>query len=154
VTRSKAASSLFLGALRFVCIPIFAAVGFLIGTPGFLINHEAFMRDFTYEMHHASTGHGLVFVGTGSGWIYHIIHSLLPGLGLPLLILTAIGILYALWKRSPADIAMLVFFIIYYAIIGSAQVKIRQIYAAVAPNPDGDGGAGICGHLESRSGAI
>jgi hypothetical protein len=114
-------------------IPIASVIGFLIGTPGILIDFEKFSRDFSYEMAHVRTGHGLVFTNTGPGWIYHLSHSFWPGMGLPLAILAGIGVLYALRKRSAADWCMLAFSIVYYAVIGAAQVRFARYTIPLLP---------------------
>lgn len=110
-----------------------AIVGFILATPGVFINQQQFIRDFVYEMHHASTGHGLVFVKTGSGYIYHLIHSLLPGMGLPILIISIAGILYAIKKHRPVDVALLAFVLIYYFMIGSAKVRFARYTIPMLP---------------------
>lgn len=109
------------------------AVGFFIGTPGVLLYQSEFMRDFLYELRHAATGHGLVFADTPIGFVYHISHSLLPGMGLPLLILAGIGLLYALVIRRPVDLTLLAFLLSYYFVIGIAQVKFARYTIPVLP---------------------
>lgn len=110
-----------------------AAAGFLIGTPGTLLYRDAFNRDFSFEMHHVQTGHGLIFTHTGSGFVYHITHSLWPGMGLPLLVLAGIGLLYALKKHSASDLTLLVFLATYYAVIGMAQVRFARYTIPLLP---------------------
>lgn len=109
------------------------AVGFFIGTPGVLLYQSEFARDFIYELRHAATGHGLVFADTPVGFVYHISHSLLPGVGLPLLILAGIGLLYALVIRRPVDLTLLAFLLAYYFVIGIAQVKFARYTIPVLP---------------------
>lgn len=109
------------------------AVGFLIGTPGALLYRSEFMRDFLYEARHAATGHGLVFAGTPIGFVYHVTHSLLPGVGLPLLVLAGIGVLYALVIRRPVDLTLLAFLLAYYFVIGIAQVKFARYTIPLLP---------------------
>ena len=109
------------------------ALGFLIGTPGALLNPERFWRDFRFEALHAQTGHGLVFANTGSGFVYHVTHSLAPGMGIPLLVLSGLGVLYAVRKRTPADFAMLAFLIAYYVVIGAAQVRFARYTIPILP---------------------
>jgi len=118
---------------RLFTIPVCAVVGFLLGTPGVMINYPKFTHDFMYEVQHVRTGHGLVFVNTGSGWVYHIVHSLLPGLGLPLLLLVACGVLYALKKRTVGDLVLLSFLVIYYLMIGAAQVRFARYIIPMLP---------------------
>lgn len=109
------------------------AVGFFIGTPGVLLYRSEFMRGFLYEVRHAATGHGLVFADTPVGFVYHVSHSLLPGVGLPLLILAGIGLLYALAIRRPVDLTLLAFLLTYYFVIGIAQVKFARYTIPMLP---------------------
>ncbi|HEY3297754.1 MAG TPA: glycosyltransferase family 39 protein [Armatimonadota bacterium] len=118
---------------RVISMLCIAAVGFLAGTPGVILNSAAFIRDFGYEMHHVQTGHGLVFVNTGLGWVYHFTHSLLPGMGLPLLLLACLGLIYALKKRTAADVAMVAFVLVYYLMIGAAQVRFARYIIPLLP---------------------
>ena len=114
-------------------ILITGAAGFLIGTPGAILDYGRFSRDFAYEVLHARTGHGLVFAQTGNGFVYHVMHSLWPGMGLPLLILAGIGILYALYRRTPADLALMAFAVVYYVVIGIAQVRFARYTIPLLP---------------------
>ncbi|MHB0913625.1 MAG: ArnT family glycosyltransferase [Armatimonadota bacterium] len=120
-------------ALKLPLTPTLAVIGFLAGTPGVILNTPKFLADFTYELHHASTGHGLVFVGTGLGWVYHIAHSLAPGMGVPMLLLAAVGVLHALRKRTPADVALLAFLLVYFLVIGAAQVRFARYVIPILP---------------------
>ena len=118
---------------KLVAIPIMAAVGFLIGTPGAVLNSGKFMQDFLYEVGHAGSGHGLVFVETAPAFIYHFTHSLWAGMGLPLLVLASIGLIYAARKRTASDLILLAFLIAYYAVIGMAQVKFARYTIPLLP---------------------
>ncbi|MCX6375651.1 MAG: glycosyltransferase family 39 protein [Armatimonadetes bacterium] len=110
-----------------------AALGVLIGTPGAVLNPDGFMRGFTFEMHHARTGHGLVFTDTGSGYVYHLMHSLWPGMGPALLVLSLLGVLYALRRRTAPDLILLAFLVVYYAVIGAAQVRFARYTIPILP---------------------
>ncbi len=132
-----------------------AIAGFLIGCPGALINTQAFVRDFRFEVLHVDTGHGLVFTGTGSGFLYHLMHSLLPGLGPALLVLGILGVLHALFRRSTGngiarlllswrvqtpmsetgarDWMLIVFVAAYYVLIGLAEVRFARYVIPLLP---------------------
>jgi len=118
---------------KLASVLIAAAAGFLIGTPGAVLYRHGFARDFLYEFWHAKMGHGFVFAGTGSGYVYHFTHSLWDGMGLPLLALAAIGILYAFCRRTTGDLILLVFVVAYYAVIGAAQVKFARYVIPLLP---------------------
>ena len=99
-----------------------AILAFVITTPGILLETDKFFRDFQYEMFHTSTGHGLVFVGTSSGFLYHLV-NLVVGIGPILTILGIGGLAFAAWKKNPEVLALLAFFLVYYLLIGRAEVK-------------------------------
>ncbi|MDI6827775.1 MAG: glycosyltransferase family 39 protein, partial [Armatimonadota bacterium] len=109
------------------------AVGFLIGCPGALLHSDSFLRGFIYELHHTQTGHGLVFAETGSGFVYHIIHSFIPGMGLPILILAIVGVMFAIKKWTPQDAMLIAFLVPYYVLIGVAQVKFARYTIPILP---------------------
>ncbi|MGQ9525800.1 MAG: glycosyltransferase family 39 protein, partial [Armatimonadota bacterium] len=109
------------------------ALSFLVGTPGVLLAPDEFWRDFSYEMWHTRTGHGLVFSGTGSGWWYHLAHNLRYGLGLPMLVACLAGVAVALWRRHPTDVVLLSFCIPYYAVIGGFEVRFMRYLIPLLP---------------------
>jgi 4-amino-4-deoxy-L-arabinose transferase-like glycosyltransferase len=98
---------------------------FVLVTPGIFLETDAFMRDFRYEMLHTSTGHGLVFTGTGSGFAYHF-GNLLYGVGGLLTMLGLIGLTYAAIRKEWWVFALLAFFIPYFLLIGRAEVKFMR----------------------------
>ena len=111
-----------------------AALGFLVGCPGVLLNFAAFHRDFAAEAFHVSKqGHGDVFVNTPPGFIYHIAFNLFWGLGWPLTIACLAGIAYALYRRRPGDLILLAFVLPYYLIIGLAVVKFARYTLPLFP---------------------
>lgn len=99
-----------------------AALGFVIATPGVLLEWSSFVRDFTYESGHVREGHGIVFAGTSSGFLFHI-GNMMEAFGTVAMLLALVGL--ALWARSRAPLAVVVcaFAVLYYILIGSAEVK-------------------------------
>lgn len=101
------------------------ALTFLITTPGVLTNTAAFLRDFRYELEHTSSGHGLVFVGTSPGFVYHL-QNLFTGYGLLLLLVSLAGLVYAVRAKSPLAWIVLLTVVPYYLLIGRAEVKFMR----------------------------
>ena len=103
-----------------------AAVGvffftFIVATPGALLESDKFLRDFKYEMLHTSTGHGLVFEGVGSGFLFHI-GNLMQGVG-PLGVLLGVGgLVWAVSRKAKWALALVAFALPYYFLIGRAEV--------------------------------
>lgn len=94
---------------------------FAISTPGVFLNTAKFLEDFQYEMWHTSTGHGLVFVGLPSGFVWHL-YNLTVGWGVILLVLGIAGAVAAVRARQPWIIALAAFGVVYYVLIGRAEV--------------------------------
>lgn len=94
---------------------------FLVTTPGVFLNSAKFLEDFRYEMQHTSQGHGLVFAGLPSGFVWHV-YNLVVGVGGILVLMGLIGWVVGLWRRDPAAFALGAFALIYYILIGKAEV--------------------------------
>lgn len=123
-------------SLRMGAIATGAAVlAFLVATPGAVLEPARFVRDFRYEMGHTSTGHGLVFVGTSPGYIFHL-GNLFEGIG-PLVTLLGLGgLVAAAIRRKSWAIAVLTFTLPYYLLVGGAEVKFLRytfpLYVGIA----------------------
>lgn len=98
-----------------------AVLVFLITTPGVFMNSAKFMEDFRYEMQHTSQGHGLVFAGLPNGFAWHL-YNLVVGVGPILLLLGLAGLAVACFRKEPAALALAAFFLVYYILIGRAEV--------------------------------
>jgi 4-amino-4-deoxy-L-arabinose transferase-like glycosyltransferase len=122
-----------------------AAAAFVLATPGILIDSDTFWANLNFERAHVAQGHGYLFVGTAPAWWYHITDSLAPGLGWPLLLLCAAGVVYALQRREPADLLLLAFVVPYYALIGISQVKFARYTLPLFPPLCMWAGRGIAG---------
>lgn len=120
------------------------ALGFLLTTPGVLLATPSFVRDFSYETLHVRTGHGLVFVGTGNGWWFHIATNLWQGIGafLPPGVLAALVALAVVPRPRVAaspprphtpSLVLAAFAVPYFAIIGGAAVRFQRYDMPLLP---------------------
>lgn len=98
-----------------------AILVFLLTTPGIFMNSAKFFEDFRYEMQHTSQGHGMVFAGLPSGYAWHF-YNLIIGVGPILLALGFAGLVFGAIRRDPAALALGAFFLVYYVLIGRAEV--------------------------------
>jgi hypothetical protein len=96
-------------------------VAFIVGTPGVLLDSARFWRDFSYEMQHTASGHGLVFAGMPSGFFTQIT-NLLVGIGPFLVLLGLIGLGLAARRKQVWVWAVLAFAVPYYVLIGRSEV--------------------------------
>ncbi len=118
------------------------ALSFFIGCPGPIINWNAFWNGIPgypgsgiyYELFvHSRQGHGLLFVHTGTGWWYHLAISLPWGLGIPLFLLSGIGLASALIRRSQSDKFLLFFTLVYFGVIGFSAVRFARYTLPIYP---------------------
>jgi len=106
-----------------------ALAAFFLSTPGAIFDSRSFWRDFRYEMIHTSTGHDLLFVDVGNGFVYHLV-NLTAGLSPLLFLLSAIGLIAAMRVQWPAQrdgsktwfLVLAAFSLVYYILIGRAEV--------------------------------
>ncbi|MCS6949628.1 MAG: glycosyltransferase family 39 protein [bacterium] len=106
---------------------------FLFFCPGVWLNPQAFWRDVGYEARHVREGHGLVFVNTGWGWVYHYWTNLRFGLGLPLLLLSTLAMLVAPLSRRPQVLLLWVFVLGYYLFLGAFAVRFGRYLLPLLP---------------------
>lgn len=118
------------GVLLFLAV---SAVAFLIFCPGMWLNPEVFWRDVRYEARHVREGHGLVFVNTGWGWVYHYWTNLRFGLGLPLLLLSTLAVVVAALSRRPLVLLLWVFVVGYYLFLGAFAVRFGRYLLPLLP---------------------
>lgn len=114
-------------------IPAFTILAFIISTPGCVLYTGQFLHGLTYEMQHASQGHGLVFAGTGNGFLYTLTSSLHYGLGYGLTLLFVVASIGGICKRDKNAIMMLAFIIPYYALISLSQVRFARYALPMFP---------------------
>lgn len=106
---------------------------FIVSTPGSILCTREFIGGIAYEMRHAATGHGLVFAGTGNGFVYTFASSLWCGLGPPLAALFVAAAAWALWKRDRTGLMILAFVVPYYALISLSQVRFARYSLPMFP---------------------
>ncbi|MDQ2986378.1 MAG: glycosyltransferase family 39 protein [Armatimonadota bacterium] len=109
-----------------------AIVGFLMATPGILLETMAFLRGFTYELGHSAEGHGLVFVDTPPGVVYHFLNSA-EAFGMIPMVLGIVGLVWAAAARKPWAIVAASFFVVYFIVIGMAEVKFLRYVFPLLP---------------------
>ncbi|MDO8585867.1 MAG: glycosyltransferase family 39 protein [Armatimonadota bacterium] len=110
-----------------------ALAGFVIGNPGCVLWADQFGKGFLYEFSHARQGHGLVFVNTGPGWLFHIRSSLLYGLGLPYLLLSLAGLCVIARQRRRESWFLLAFALVYFATISLSPVRFARYVIPLTP---------------------
>lgn len=126
------------------------ALAFLFATPGALLETDAFLRDFKYEALHTSQGHGLTFVGTSPGFAYHMV-NLIDSTSILMVVLGLAGVGWLAFRRHPGMVVLLSFALVYYVLIGRAEVKFLRYVLPLVPVLACGFGA-MVGRLELRGG--
>jgi len=101
-------------------------VSFFAATPGVLIWPGRFVGKFLYELQHAASGHGLLFVGRGPGWFDVLANSLGYGQGVFLLVLSAGAVALAVARHKRSDFVLLSFLVPYYLLISFSSVRFAR----------------------------
>lgn len=110
-----------------------ALLAFFIACPGAIVQNAKFMSDFLFEARHVSSQGEIYFQQTGLGWVYVIARNLDAGLGLPLLLLSLAGIVYAIYRRRPEDLILAAFALPYYLVVGAAQSRYARYEIPLLP---------------------
>lgn len=117
-----------------------AAVAFLAVTPylfvmtsqGFRVNPD-FVRGVTFEMEHARAGGTFAFVGTGSGWVYHLLRSLPAGMGYIALAVSVVGCVLLIQRGGPVPLVLFSFAIPYFAFTGASKERFLRYMLPLLP---------------------
>lgn len=110
-----------------------SAIGaFLVVTPGAILESSKFFKDFAFEMTHTGTGHGLVFAATPSGFLYHW-SNMFVAMGPVMIVFGAIGLGRACYRKHAWALALMAFAIVYYVLIGRAEVKFMRYVFPLLP---------------------
>lgn len=107
-------------------------LGFVVATPGSILEWGAFLQGVTFEMGHTASGHGLVFVDTPPGVIYHF-WNMAEAFGFLPLLFGIAGLLWAGISKRPWALAAALFCVVYYVLIGSAEVKFLRYVFPLLP---------------------
>lgn len=118
---------------------LLAGLVFLLCTPAILADPVAFLADASFEARHAIIGHSSEMVWDTSGrletgktlklsplaslWTYHLRHSLVPGISIAGLLLTAAGLYIALSKGGAAGRLIASGLLLFYFFLESLPLK-------------------------------
>lgn len=108
-------------------------LGFIIGTPGVLVQPAAYLQGFMAEAAHVKSGHGLVFVGKGPGWLDVLSNSLGYGMGVVMLLMSLLGFSLAVVRRKREDWILLSFVVPYFLMISLLEVRFARYAMPLLP---------------------
>ena len=96
-------------------------LAFFFSTPGALFDTANFVKGVSFELGHTATGHGLLFTDVGSGYGFHLV-NLIVGINALLFIVSAFAVGVGLWQKQAWLWVLGSFSLIYYLLIGHAEV--------------------------------
>jgi hypothetical protein len=107
-------------------------VGFFAGTPFALLDHKTFLRDAAFELVHKAQE--VPTPDLGRGWVYHLVHSLPGGLGLPLFLAALVGIALGLRERRRTTLLVLGFPVAWWLGVGASKYVYLRYAVPLAPS--------------------
>ena len=120
------------GASALVMALLVCLATFLVTTPGALLDREAFLRDFTFELNHSKEGHGIVFAQTAPAALYHL-GNLWVGFSLIGLIVGLFAFVRGGLLKSSPMIVIAVYFVLMYAAVSGGQIKFMRYILPTIP---------------------
>lgn len=109
-----------------------AILVFFVTTPGALLESEAFIRDFTFELNHSKEGHGIVFAQTAPAFLYHL-GNLWLGFSLMGLLVGLYAFARGAMLKSAPIIICAVFFVLMYGAVSGGQIKFMRYILPTIP---------------------
>jgi Dolichyl-phosphate-mannose-protein mannosyltransferase len=103
---------------------------FLCTSPYTLLDYPHFIADLKSDAAHLSGGHG---VNLGRGWLYHATLTLRYGLGIPILVSGAAGLVMLLVRQPRTGVLVALFPVTYYALLGSGYTVFTRHMIPMVP---------------------
>jgi 4-amino-4-deoxy-L-arabinose transferase-like glycosyltransferase len=108
-----------------------ALLGFFIGCPYAFLMPSEFIPAVKHAQQLIACGLGDLFQHTSPGWIYHLQTNFVYGLGLPAALTAVSAVIYNL--RSNRGKMLLLWAMLFYLLIGAAQVKFMRYMLPLTP---------------------
>ena len=128
--RARAAARWVVTAGRLVYLPMLLA--FVLTSPYVVLDYGHFWHDFARQS--AIVGRGwLGFEHVGNGYWYNFNVNLAGALGVALLAVALGGLALALWRRTPADMVLVPYAIVYFVYVSSWHVLPDRYLIPIVP---------------------
>lgn len=107
-----------------------ALAAFVLTSPFVVLDWRTFVKDFSWQIEHLS---GATNVALSRGWIHHAVFNLRFGVGMPLLVLAAVGLVRSLRYRPRLTAVAAGFSILYYVVIGQGLAVFARYAVPLVP---------------------
>ncbi len=119
---------------RDIVFAVLCGIGaFIISSPGTIIYWNEFCQRMAKQWSYQTGAALMESMERGPGWLGYLIYILPYSLGWPLLILSLLGVVYALWRREKYDILLLSWVLPYYLLLGSSNWWVVRYTVPLAP---------------------
>jgi hypothetical protein len=108
-------------------------VAFVMATPGVLLEPDKFREHVLYELERNRIGQGLDFRATPPAALYHLGISLPIALEWPLYLLSLVGLVVSVRRRSEADLMLWLFLIPSFLLLAPAERKFIRYVTPLLP---------------------
>lgn len=130
-----------------------ALLAFLVGTPYALLTPRAFVSGVVNELGEVGT---VQFGNEGDlpGYLFHLVHSLPEGMGLPVLSVATVGLAVLLRRHTRVDLLLLAFAVPYFAVIGSWNSRFERYALPLLPTLTLLAGVGVVAVADALAGFV
>jgi 4-amino-4-deoxy-L-arabinose transferase-like glycosyltransferase len=133
VALARGAGAGALRSARAACAPVgLMLAGFLAGTPFAVLDPVTFARDFWRQNRIVADG-WLGFEGAGPGVLFNVHPVLWGAMGGGVLILALVGLGVAAWRRTPADLVLAPFCVVYFLYVSSWSAHFDRYLLPIVP---------------------
>lgn len=130
--RQEAQAQRNLSLPKFLCkLSVFAAFGFLLGTPYAVLDLKSFFRDLLGQFLHSDLGH----LGVEETGFFGYFWPLVPagGIGMILVAAAFLGLFFSLWRHEARDALLLSFPLFFYLLLGNSALKVDRYLIPAIP---------------------
>ncbi len=108
---------------------VFVLLGFLLGTPFSVLDHQSFLQGLSFEKKHMLRGHTESISAWSQVWTYHWGRSIVPGITAVSACFATLGIGLLLYRRRFEDLLVIGLFLLFY-------LPAEWVKAKPAPQPE------------------
>ena len=113
---------------------IFFALGFTTGTPYWILDFPKFKADFLWNWNYYKMfGKGQLGYEGDWNWFYYLANPLVYGLGLPLAILSILGLVFLVIRFDEKHAFFLSFPAVYFLVSGFSRIRVSRYFLPLIP---------------------
>ena len=107
-------------------------VAFVVASPFVVLDAPHFLRDFRRQSEIMDRG-WLGFENAGNGFWFNVTPNLTGAVGVVLVVLAVAGLAWALWRRTPLDLLLAPYVVVYFVYIGTWKELADRYLLPIVP---------------------